>query len=207
MKLPPLHESVVLVDTEYLIQTIEENLRFYSDLYPKKKFNRLDLANILLSIASSAKIETVGKKINIVFLYKPNHGTIPFMNEPNRVSDFIGFTIDPLAIYIGEDDCTMSLASFYSDPFSDDDTEYMQEFCQMLRMAAHNPITRNILVVADHENLNLPLETVLDTTEKNLVVFRASDSQVYVSNPNQNYHYVNFEYVIGLCMGLEMGEL
>lgn len=207
MKLSSLHESVILIDTEYLIHTIEENLVFYSDLYPKKKFNRLSLANILLSIAGSAKIETAGKKLNVVFLYKPNHDTIPFMNEPNRVSDFMGFTIDPLAVYIEEDDCTMDLASFFSDPFSYDDMEYMQEFCQMLRMAASNPNTRNLIVVADHESLNSPLETVLDTTEKNLVVFRATDSQVYVRNPTPNYHYVNFEYVIGLCMGLKMGEL
>ena len=203
MKLPQLHESVILIDSEFLISKINECYDFYSDLYPDREFPKLELSDVIDSIASTSKITNGSDEINVLFLYRINNDALPYTSEPNNLFLFNDFTNKPITCTINN--CRYDVASFYSDPETDDDFEYMEEFSQLLRQISYDDATFNICLVADNNYYNYFLETFEEMLDKAFFVFRGTDYEIGIDQ-SPKFHYVNFDYVLASCMGLKQSE-
>jgi hypothetical protein len=203
MKLPILHESVILIDGEFLIKKIKENYDFYSDLYPDKEFNNIRLVDIIEIVASSSKIIHPYDSVNVIILYRLSNSVLPYTSEPNNLFVLSDYVNMPMGCKINE--CNFDFASFFSNPDYDDDYNYYEEFNQLLNVIAYDGETFSISLVADNEVCNYPLEEFDDMLDKSFFIFRGTDYEIGI-NGSEKINYVNFDYVIAMCMGLRQSE-
>ena len=85
----------------------------------------------------------------------------------------------------------------------------------MLEGAVYNKQTSNICIIADDAHLNPVLNLMnkrLDKSDKSFVLFRSTSSRLVIDQSDSDveelkFHFVNFDYVIGLGMGLRLFEL
>ena len=203
MKLPKLHESVILIDAEFLIKKIKENHDFYSDLYPNREFQEIRLIEIIDIVATSSRIIHANDSVSVIILYRLDNGELPFASEPNNLFVFNDYVNSPMSCTIN--DCNFDFASFFANPEYDEEYEYYEEFNQLLNNIACDDSTFSISLVADNESCNYQLEEYDDMLDKSFFIFRGTDYEIGIDGSDK-FSYVNFDYVIAMCMGLRQSE-
>jgi len=194
MKLGPLHQTVILIDTEYLNSRIADNLEFYSKLYPEREFQEINLADLLYQFVINARIEESGQMVDVLFAYRPSQSELTFC-EPSNVFSFI----DIHKITAVTDKGTLSVRSF----FADENETCIQHFINMLEMVYNDKNVSRIVMIADNEELNPLLEIIYEQAEKSL--FMIKDSQL--SQIDIPIKYVKIDYPIAFSLGLNLSEL
>jgi hypothetical protein len=101
--------------------------------------------------------------------------------------------------------CKFDFASFYANPEYDNEYEYYEEFNQLLNSIAYNDNTFSISLVADNESCNYQLEEYDNMLDKSFFIFRGTDYEIGIDGSDK-FSYVNFDYVIAMCMGLRQSE-
>lgn len=203
MKLPQLHESVILIDAEFLIKKIQENYDFYSDLYQDREFQKIRLADIIDIVASSSRIVHPFESVSVIILYKIGNDILPYTCEPNHLFTFNDYVNKPMGCTIN--DCNFEFASFFANPEYDNEYEYYEEFNQLLNTIAYDGNTFSISLVADNEYCNTQLENYDVELDKSFFIFRGTDYEIGIDG-SEKFSYVNFDYVIAMCMGLSQNE-
>jgi len=203
MKLPKLNESVILIDGNFLIKKIKENHNFYSDLYPNRDFQDIRLIEIIDIVAASSRIIHANDSVSVIILYRLDYSELPFTSEPNNLFVFNDYVNNPMGCTIKG--CKFDFASFYANPEYDNEYEYYEEFNQLLNSIAYDDNTFSISLVADNESCNYQLEEYDNMLDKSFFIFRGTDYEIGI-NGSDKFSYVNFDYVIAMCMGLRQSE-
>lgn len=204
MRLPKLYESVILIDAEFLINMINDNYAFYTDLYKGRKFPQIELSRIIKIIASTARILQENEKVNVVFFSKLGNDILPHTTEPNSLFVFADFINNPVQCIINN--CVFEFAYYFADSeeIEEDEEEYYKEFGELLLGAAYDQNTFNICIIADNEYYNYYLDRFADKLDKTFFVFKGLDSGLGVDS--SKFSTVTFDYVIARCMGLNESE-
>ena len=203
MKLPKLHESVILIDAEFLIKKIKENYDFYSDLYSDREFKEIQLTDIINIVASTSRIINPNDSVSVIILYKLGNEILPCTSEPNDLFVFNDYVNNPMRCTINE--CRFDFASFFANPESTSEFAFHEEFNSLLEQIAYDEYTFSISIIADNESCNYHLEELNEAVDKSFYIFRGTDYEIGIGN-SEKFNYVNFDYVVAMCMGLEQSE-
>lgn len=194
MNLGILNKTVILIDTNFLNEIISWNLNFYTNLYPNKKFEKINLADLLYRFAPEISVEEPEHTVDILFAYTLDDMILKHC-EPNNMLDFI----DTSRMNLVTDRGTFLIQSF----FGDEGETCSQHYMNMLRMVNYSPQVSQIIMIADNRELNDELEGMYELNDKSLFLFkkyRNSEIQVPIK-------YVNVNYIVAYALGLERDEL
>ena len=205
MKLPELSKSVIVIDTNFLIQIIRNNHDFYSKEYPNHKFNKINILKVIQSIAlTSRAIKEENETISVIFFFMLNNSKLPLTSEPNDVHIFNDFVNRPLMCQI--DNCIFNFSSFYADPESNDKQLYNKELGQLLLSIASKEQTSNISIIVDDIFFEDTFLRFNEIFNKKFVIFRSSESEMFLPDPPKFWN-VNLDYIIAREMGVADNEL
>ncbi len=196
MHLGKLNETVILIDTDFLNERIEDNLNFYKNLYPNRTFNKINLANLLYKFALSARVEEPGQTIDILFAYTLDKSILTHC-EPNDVFDFIDTHQVTMETNIG----TFRIRSF----FADESSSCIEHFIDMFLDVYSDPQVSRIILVADNEELHnlIKEERMLEESTKRFFLLKKShDSKISLP-----IYYVDIDNIIGFSLGLSIHEI
>ena len=204
MTLTKLNKSVIVFDTEFLIKSIKNNHDFYAGEYPGHTFKDINILNIIRSIALTSDAISGEEIVYVIFFYKLNNSQIPFSSEPNDVFIFNDFVNRPLGCKM--EDCIFHFASFYADPEANQDWQYKEEFCQLLKSISSKQATSNISIVADDTFFEDTLQELDYLYNKKFIIYRSTDTEMYHPEPPKFWN-VNFDYIIANEMGVQEDEI
>lgn len=199
--------AYILIDMEYLIKKINDCYEFYGNLYPDKYFRKFDINTLLTCFVSTARIMHEGDPVNVIFYHKLGNTEIPYSEGPQDIMEYSNY-LQPGRL-INRQGATMNLYSFYADP-EGDDMDYENEFENHLREIANKSDCFTVVVCKDGESsdmLNYWIEEFDKHIDKIFYLFRDIDSSFGLNYPSDKFSYVTLDNAIGLCMGLQRGEL
>ena len=191
MNLGKLNKTVILIDTDYLNQKIKENIEFYSDLYPDKELNTLNLYPLIYYFIVNARVESDEKNIDVLFAYRLSDSLL-YSTNPGNVWDFVN------AQNLNIEEWNVSIRSF----FADEDESCSEHFINMLNLIHRNNSVDRIIMVADSIELNDAFRFSPELLEKNLFLFRDDHD----TNIDFSINFVNIAYMIAQSLGLDRGE-
>ena len=191
MNLGKLNKTVILIDTDYLNQKIKENIEFYSDLYPDKELNTLNLYPLIYYFIVNARVESDEKNIDVLFAYRLSDSLL-YSTNPGNVWDFVN------AQNLNIEEWNVSIRSF----FADEDESCSEHFINMLNLIHRNNSVDRIIMVADSIELNDAFRFSPELLEKNLFLFRDDHD----TNIDFSINFVNIAYTIAQSLGLDRGE-
>ena len=191
MNLGKLNKTVILIDTDYLNQKIKENIEFYSDLYPDKELNTLNLYPLIYYFIVNARVESDEKNIDVLFAYRLSDSLL-YSTNPGNVWDFVN------AQNLNIEEWNVTIRSF----FADEDESCSEHFINMLNLIYRNNSVDRVIMVADSEELNNAFQFSPGLLEKNLFLFRDDHD----TNIDFSINFVNIAYMIAQSLGLDRGE-
>ena len=191
MNLGKLNKTVILIDTDFLNQKIKENIEFYSDLYPDKQLNTLNLNQLIYNFILNARVESDEQNIDVLFAYRLSDSLL-YSTNPGNVWDFVN------AQNLNIEEWNVSIRSF----FADEDESCSEHFIQMLNLIHRNNSVDRIIMVADSVELNDAFRFTPELLEKNLFLFRDDHN----TNIDFSIYFVNIAYMIAQSLGLDSGE-
>lgn len=195
MNLGILNETVILIDTDYLNGRISHFLTFYSDLYPDKEFEKINLANLLYRFIVNARIEEAGNNVDILFAYTLGNAILTNC-EPNNIFNFI----DTNQVQMKTEKGKFLIRSF----FADDEESCAEHFIKILRMIKNNPRVSRIILIADNPDLNFELEIMNEQNDLSLFIFKNHHSQTAI---DVDVKYMTILYPIAYALGLNSSEI
>lgn len=195
MKINNLNETVILIDTEYLNEKISESLYFYQNLYPSKKFQPINLENLLCSFANYASVDEIGKNVDILFAFTLSYPNITNC-QPNSLFEF---TDNPPNVSMNTDKGNFILRSF----FADDEETCVEHFINMLNIVYFNKNVKSIIMIADNSDLNFELAQMYEAGVTSLLMFHNShNTEIYIP-----INYGNIDLPIARSLGLKGSEI
>ena len=191
MNLGKLNKTVILIDTDFLNQKIKENIEFYSDLYPDKELNTLNLYPLIYYFIVNARVESDEKNIDVLFAYRLSDSLL-YSTNPGNVWNFVN------AQNLNIEEWNVTIRSF----FADEDESCSEHFINMLNLIHRNNSVDRIIMVADSIELNDAFRFSPELQEKNLFLFRDDHD----TNIDFSIYFVNIAYTIAQSLGLDRGE-
>jgi len=191
MNLGKLNKTVILIDTDYLNQKIKENIEFYSDLYPDKELNTLNLYQLIYNFIVNARVESDERNIDVLFAYRLSDSLL-YSTNPDNVWSFVN------AENLNIKEFNVTIRSF----FADEDESCSKHFTIMLKMIHRSSSVDRIIMVGDSEDLNNAFQLSPELLEKNLFLFRDDHD----TNIDFSIYFVNIAYMIAQSLGLDSGE-
>jgi len=191
MNLGKLNKTVILIDTDFLNQKIKENIEFYSDLYPDKELNTLNLYPLIYYFIVNARVENDEKNIDVLFAYRLSDSLL-YSTNPGNVWNFVN------AQNLNIEEWNVTIRSF----FADEDESCSEHFINMLNLILRNNSVDRIIMVADSIELNDAFRFSPELLEKNLFLFRDDHD----TNIDFSIYFVNIAYTIAQSLGLDRGE-
>ena len=191
MNLGKLNKTVILIDTDFLNQKIKENIEFYSDLYPDKELNTLNLYPLIYYFIVNARVESDEKNIDVLFAYRLSDSLL-YSTNPGNVWNFVN------AQNLNIEEWNVTIRSF----FADEDESCSEHFIHMLNMIHRINSVDRIIMVADSVELNDAFRFTPELLEKNLFLFRDDHD----TNIDFSIYFVNIAYTIAQSLGLDRGE-
>ena len=191
MNLGKLNKTVILIDTDFLNQKIKENIEFYSDLYPDKELNTLNLYPLIYYFIVNARVESDEKNIDVLFAYRLSDSLL-YSTNPGNVWNFVN------AQNLNIEEWNVTIRSF----FADEDESCSEHFINMLNLIHRNNSVDRIIMVADSIELNDAFRFSPELLEKNLFLFRDDHD----TNIDFSIYFVNIAYTIAQSLGLDRGE-
>ena len=195
MNLGELNQTVILIVTDYLNEKIKENVVFYKNLYPDKKFDTIKLSKLLYSFVLNARVVESGHNVDVLFAYKLEKSELYFCN-PNDVWDF-GMTQD---VSMKTEHGNLIVRSF----FADEEESCSMHFINMFQMLCYDNSVDRIIMVADNTELNFALEVRHKKLWERKSLFFFKD--YHNSKISLPIKYVNIAYTIALALGLNSNE-
>lgn len=195
MNLKNLNDTVILIDTDFLNERISENLHFYKELYPEKDFENINLAHLLYLLAFNARLEEVGRFVDIIFAYTVSNSKLIYC-EPNDLT----FDISCDGVQFESDIGTFVIRSF----FADIDESCSGHFINILRSVYSASFVSRIIIVSDNSDLNDELKIIHEEGKKNLLIFKKHRLETAIQ---VEVTYVNIDYLIGYALGLDRNEI
>lgn len=193
MNLGTLNETVILIDTDFLNERINWNWDFYTELYPDRKFQKIDLADLLFKFALNARVEEEGNEIDILFAYTLFNSTLDHCTPSNLSSNKID------GVQMETEKGTFFIRSF----FADEEETCSEHYVNMLRMINYNPRVSRIIMVSDSPELNFQLEMMYEQNDKSLFLLKNyHDSEIDVP-----INYVKIDSPIAFALGLNRNEI
>lgn len=194
MKLGNLNQTVMLIDTDFLIEKISENFSFYKDLYPEKIIGEIDLAKLLYQFAINARVQEENHSVDILFAYRLDNSIIPNC-RPNDVFNFIDNHNTIIKSNIGN----FVIKSF----FADENESCSEHFINLLSKVYKNINVSRIISVSDNPELDYYLNLFFEKGEKSFFLIKSS-SETYISTP---FNFVGIDELIALALGINGTEL
>ena len=191
MNLGKLNKTVILIDTDFLNQKIKENIEFYSDLYPDKELNTLNLYPLIYYFIVNARVESDEKNIDVLFAYRLSDSLL-YSTNPGNVWDFVN------AQNLNIEEWNVTIRSF----FADEDESCSEHFIHMFNLIHRNNSVDRIIMVADSVELNDAFRFSPELLEKNLFLFRDDHD----TNIDFSINFVNIAYMIAQSLGLDRSE-
>jgi len=194
MNLEILNETVILIDTDFLNDRISHNLTFYKDLYPDKRFKKIELADLLYKFALQASVEETGHGIDILFAYTLSNSNLEYC------------TPSDLTFEISSDRVQMETdkGDFFTRAYFGDENETCSEhFINLLEVVNYDRRVSRIIMVADNAELNYQLEMMHEESDKSLFLlkkYHGSEIEVPIK-------YANIDYPIAYALGLNRNEV
>ena len=174
MKLPKLNQSVILINTEFLIKMIKDGVDFYSGLYPGRSFPLINVGDIIYRIATNSRITHDTDPIIVIFLYKLDNKILPHVNYPNNL--FVFSDIVNKSFFMNAGTNVFHFVSYFADP--EELESFDVEFSDLFRQVAYDKNVFNISIVADNDMMNYYLERFVDELDKSLFVYRSLDPEI-----------------------------
>ena len=207
MKLPKLNKNVIVIDNDFLIQVIEKNYAFYSNLYPDKVLNDIKIVDVLRDVAFTTGIHEDDNNVSVIFLFRMGNSRLPHTVDVKDVFVFNNFT--NRQFYCTIEECDFSFASFYANPEIRRKKEYHEELCQLIKSVAMNNNSSNISVVVDdiyQEETFQYLNMSPFISDKKFVIYRSTETEMYLPDPPKFWN-VNLDYIIANKMGVSDEEI
>jgi len=192
MKLGYLNETVILIDVDFLNEKISENIAFYQDLYPAKRFTPIKLNELILRFAENAWINVPGQRVNVIFAYSLTGCLLNFCNPSD-----LTFDIDNKSLSTPRGD--FQLKAF----FADEEESNTWHFINILNQLISDANVRKIVLVADNVELNDEIEMNEYQKFKDLFLIKNSEG-THISLP---VHYSNIDYLIAYSLELNQSEI
>ena len=192
MKLGELHETVILIDVEFLNEKIFENLSFYQKLYPKKEFQPIDPGDLIFRFAENSRLIDEGQTVNVIFTYSLPTETLSFCSPSHLL-----YELDNRRL--STEKGTFLLKSF----FADEGESTAEHFINVFQLVCFDKNVRKIVLVEDSPELNDELEKIEHLKEWDLFLIK----NYYDSNISLPIKYVNIDYIIAYALGLNENEL
>ena len=194
MNLGVLNETVMLIDTDFLNEQINDNLAIYKEIYPNKNFEKINLAELLYNFALNARINEAGNNVDILFAYTHSNSILDYC-EPSNLIGFIDINNIQMKTNIGE----FRVRSF----FSEDTESCTDHFLNMFEMIYNNKNVSRIILIADNPELNDYLEYFISQELKNLFIFiKSIDSDIF-----NDLKKVRIDYPIAYALNLKDNEI
>jgi len=194
MYLGILNKTVILIDSEFLNERIEWNLNFYKQLYPNKKFKKINLGYLLYQFAINVGVEEPGQQVDILFAYTLSNSVLKHCTPNNLAMD-----ISDDGAKIKTDKGIFFIRAF----FADENETCSEHFINMLRMAYYDAGVSRIIMIADNSELNFELKMMYNQSEKDLFLIKLYRG-TKISVP---IRYANVNYPIAYALGLNRQEI
>jgi len=194
MKLEELNQTVMLIDTDFLIEKISENYNFYKDLYPEKIFGDINLAKLLHQFAINARVQEANHYVDIIFAYTLDNTILPNC-KPNNVFEFNDTKNLRLKTNIGE----FLIKSF----FADENENCSDHFINLLSKVHNNINVSRIITVSDNPELDYYLNLFFKKGEKSFFLIKSS-TESYIST---KFTFVGIDELIAFAFGINATEL
>jgi hypothetical protein len=196
MYLGNLNETVIIIDTDFLNERISENLAFYKDLYPNKKFEKINLANLMYNFALNARVDEPGNKVDILFAYTLFNSNLEYCTPSNLTVEISCDGVE-MQTEIG----TFLIRSF----FANEGETCIEHFNSLLRIIDGSLRVSRIIVISDNDLLNHQLRHMENKKEKSLLMLRNYyNTQI---DDDIDIKFVNINYIIAESLGLKSEEI
>jgi hypothetical protein len=192
MKLGQLSETVILIDTDFLNENISENLAFYRNLYPLKKFIPINLKELILKFAENARINIPGQSVDVIFAYSLTNSVINFCTPSD-----LTFEIDNLSL--SSERGLFQCKAF----FADEDESNIMHYIDILEQLFSYKNIKKIVLVADNVELNDEIEMNEYQTFKDLFLIKNTHG-THISLP---VYYSDIDNIIAYSLGLNRSEI
>lgn len=196
MNLGILNETVILIDTDFLNERISYNLTMYKELYPKKHFDKINLADLLYKFALNARVEESGRNVDILFAYSLSN---PYLVHcvPNNLTIDISSDGVQMETHIG----TFLIRSF----FANERENCIEHFNTLLCSVDNSSRVSRIIIISDNDFLNEQLRYMEYKKQKSLLMLRNYyDTQI---DSDIDIKFVNINYIIAELLGLNRDEI
>lgn len=194
MNLGILNETVILIDTDFINERVQYFLSIYRNLYPKRDFKEINLADLLYKFAINARVSEAGHNVDIIFAHTISNSSLIFCKPNNLIID-----ITSNGVQMETDIGNFHIRSF----FADENETCIEHFGNLLNIVDNFPRTSRIILVADNEYLNSQLEYIDYKKEKSIFMIK----KYYNSEITVPIKFVKIDNIIGNCLGLTDDEL
>ena len=199
MDLGILNETVILIDTDFLNESISYHLNFYKELYPDKNFEKIKLADLLYKFVLNARVEEGNHNIDILFACTLSNSNLKYCTP----SDLTFYSTSD-GVQMKTDKGTLVIRSFFGDD-EEKDESCSEYFLKMLRIVNQSSRVSRIIMIADNPFLNIELEMMRTQNEKSLFIFKEHHSITHINV--LDLKHVNIVYPLAYALGLRNSEI
>ena len=192
-------ETLVVIDGDFLGLCIQNDQKFYQDLYPKRNLDKIELGKLCYEILLNTRLIEIDKIFTFVIIHSKSNNAFPFVKETFKE--------------MNEKRLEMKNITFEFYTINTETTENLFfQINNLLDSLNQNrktivdraSIIKKVIFCGDNPIYNDVINDINNNGTKEIVMIRNThDSKMNV----ENIQYFFVSYLVGKSLGLKKGEL